>query len=542
MQQKKKRVSVKPNTQIGIDRKKVDVRIQYFVYQKTKEKEGDKERRDTFVLYKVISKCLQQIVFVFSQGRRFPQKMKRTVLLFLIFVVFEQVSQVLCYQLFCYYTNWSQYRHGTGKFLPRDIDPKLCTHILYAFGTLTGTDVTTTEWNDDVLLKDLAKLKRYNPNLKILLSIGGWNAGSLRFSNMAASPASRLAFARSAQNFVEKYHLDGFDIDWEYPVKRGGKQVDRQNFVHLLQTMKAYFANRYLLTIAVGMGKSIIDTSYNVAEISRIVDYVLFMTYDFHGSWEKVTGHVAPLYAKPGERFGREYLNVDYAVRYWLSKGAPPSKLIMGIPLYGRSFTLSDDSYNGMMAPAPRPGNPGPITQSAGIMSYNEICLESHTWTKHWDEDQKVTYLTKGNQWLGIEDQQSLKMKCEYLINRQLGGAMVWALDQDDFNNACKGGTYPLLRIISYYMKVSTNPIPTKRPVTRHPPSRWTPRPTAIIPNPPTWHPSIGSCPAVGSQFVSDPHDRHVFHFCVNGRDYRYICPPTLVWDPRIKRCNYDWR
>lgn len=84
-------------------------------------------------------------------------------------------------------------------------------------------------------LKDLAKLKRYNPNLKILLSIGGWNAGSLRFSNMAASPASRLAFARSAQNFVEKYHLDGFDIDWEYPVKRGGKQVDRQNFVHLLQ-------------------------------------------------------------------------------------------------------------------------------------------------------------------------------------------------------------------------------------------------------------------------------------------------------------------
>lgn len=113
VQQKKKRVSVKPNTQIGIDRKKVDVRIQYFVYQKTKEK-GDKERRDTFVLYKVISKCLQQIVFVFSQGRRFPQKMKRTVLLFLIFVVFEQVSQGMYWislQFFLYLFPLKLYRY-----------------------------------------------------------------------------------------------------------------------------------------------------------------------------------------------------------------------------------------------------------------------------------------------------------------------------------------------------------------------------------------------------------------------------------------------
>ena len=81
----------------------------------------------------------------------------------------------------------------------------------------------------------MTELKRYNPNLKILLSIGGWNAGSVRFSNMASSPASRLAFARSARNFIEKYHLDGFDIDWEYPTKRGGRQIDRRNFVQLLR-------------------------------------------------------------------------------------------------------------------------------------------------------------------------------------------------------------------------------------------------------------------------------------------------------------------
>lgn len=389
----------------------------------------------------------------------------------------------------------------------------------------------------------MAELKRYNPNLKILLSIGGWNAGSVRFSNMASSPSSRLAFARSARNFLEKYNLDGFDIDWEYPAKRGGKQSDRRNFVQLLQTVKSHFGNRYLLTIAVGMGKSTIDSSYNVAEISRTVDYILLMTYDLHGSWEKITGHLAPLYAKPGETNGRQFMNVDYAVRYWLSKGANPSKLIMGIPLYGRSFTLSDVGYNGMMAPAPRAGNPGPITQSAGIMSYNEICLVRNSWTQHWDAHQQVPYLTKGDQWLGIENEESLKLKCNFLINQRLGGAMVWALDQDDFNNACRGGNYPLLKIIGHYMQLSNNPIPTQSPVTIPPPSRWTPKPTERNPAPITRAPLIeGTCPATGSLLIGDPYDRRIFHFCVNGRDYRYTCPPTLVWDPRIKLCNYDWR
>ncbi|XP_052831173.1 chitinase-3-like protein 1 isoform X2 [Octopus bimaculoides] len=461
-------------------------------------------------------------------------KLAQHCLAFLVWI--GLVLPVLSQLLFCYYTNWSQYRRGSGKFIPNNIDPSLCTHILFAFATLNGNQVKTTEWNDVAMLNEIVRLKKRNPQLKILLSVGGWGTNARKFSSMASTARSREEFLNSASKFLNRYSLDGLDIDWEYPAVayRGGSPKDKYNFVLLLQLLRRRLTRRYLLTIAVAAGKQIIDVGYDVQRIARTVDYILLMTYDFHGSWEKLTGHLSPLYPKKGETNGRQYLNVDYAVTYWKSKGAPANKLIMGIPFYGRSFTLVDGQLNGMMAPATRPGTPGPIIHSSGVMSYQEICLVEKSWSRHWDNDHQVPYLVRGNQWVGYENKESVRLKGNYLVSRNLAGAMIWSLDFDDFDNACRQGRFPLLNTL-----VSSLALHNRRPTTFR---SYTVRPQATTPRIWTHSPNIphSICPPNVNVIIGDPYNCHVFHVCYLGRDYRYICPPTLVWDPRIQACNYN--
>ena len=79
---------------------------------------------------------------------------------------------------------------------------------------------------------------------QVTLAIGGWNEGSEKYSQMAADPASRQAFARSALAFIRRHKFDGLDLDWEYPGKRGGKPEDRENFILLIKDL--YKVNIYL--------------------------------------------------------------------------------------------------------------------------------------------------------------------------------------------------------------------------------------------------------------------------------------------------------
>jgi len=94
--------------------------------------------------------------------------------------------------------------------------------------------------------------------------------------------------------------------------------------------------------------------AYDVPTIAKYVDWIGVMDYDFHGSWDKVTGHIAPLYFNPGD--SEDFLNVDYSIRYWIKAGAPRSKLVMGVPLYGQTFTLAEPANNGLYAPTYGPG------------------------------------------------------------------------------------------------------------------------------------------------------------------------------------------
>ena len=112
-----------------------------------------------------------------------------------------------------------------GKFTPDNIDPFLCTHIIYAFAKLTNGQLAAYEWNDEStpssvgMYEKVINLKNSNPNLKVLLAVGGWNMGSTDFSNMVNSDASRANFVTTTVAFLKKNKFDGLDLDWEYPCK-----------------------------------------------------------------------------------------------------------------------------------------------------------------------------------------------------------------------------------------------------------------------------------------------------------------------------------
>jgi len=175
------------------------------------------------------------------------------------------------------------------------------------------------------------------------------------------------------------------------------------------------------------------------------------MAYDLHGSWEPNTAdHHSNLVARPGDRGN----NIEAAVDYLLANGVPPQKIILGIPTYGRSWELSSNVVT-PPCPANGAGDAGEITGEKGILGYNEICkgIKTGVWTKVSDPTKTIGpyAYTDSNpkQWVGFDDIETVENKSIYLLKKGLGGAMVWDIAMDDFNNVCGDGKNPLLMTIA---------------------------------------------------------------------------------------------
>lgn len=470
-------------------------------------------------------------------------------------------------KMVCYYGSWAVYRPGAGKFDVEDLDPFICTHIIYGFAGLgyDNTIISLDPYND--LPENWGKgamvrftgLKNQNPELKAILAIGGWNEGSEKYSKMVSSPAERAKFTNSVVDFLLKYNFDGLDFDWEYPSNRGGIPADKENFIYMIEELKAAFSpHGLLLTAAVSAGKTTIDTAYDVPAMSRILDHIHIMAYDFHGAWEDFTGHNSPLYSSPEIDYG-EFItfNQDYAVNYWLDKGADPSKLVLGMGLYGRGFILSNPANNGFYASANQPISAGPYTREPGIWGYNEICekfaAEPGTWTVVVDPFYMSPYTYKGNQWMGYDDQDSLKTKAQYAASKGLGGAMVWSVETDDFHGTCHGTPFILIKTIYETLNgpivyptpptgeptqpTVTGPAPTGEFTTGGYSTTKDPRPTTVTP------PPSQTCQSEG--YFPDPNDCGKYYLCVpSGSEwvvYYYECGAGTVFDPSINNCNFPY-
>lgn len=199
--------------------------------------------------------------------------------------------------------------------------------------------------------------------------------------------------------------------------------------------------------------KIIIDIAYDITKLAQHLDWIGMMAYDFHGHWNGKTGHNAPFHSSPDNR------DLEFITNYFMERGAPSTKLVLGLPTYGRSFTLADAANNGLNVPSTGPGQAGPFTRNPGVLSHYEICDE--IWSNRWqvvrDTESRIgPYAFSGNQWVSYDDVEYFRAKANFVRGKSLGGVMIWSLDLDDFFGKCGDGNYPLLKALNKELRNKT--------------------------------------------------------------------------------------
>lgn len=334
----------------------------------------------------------------------------------------------------------------------------------------TGKTFAGDTWDQPIAgnINQLNKLKQINPNLKTIISVGGWT-WSNRFSDVAATAATREVFANSAVDFLRKYNFDGVDLDWEYPVSGGldgnsKRPEDKQNYTLLLSKIRekldaagAVDGKKYLLTIASGASTTYAANT-ELANIAAIVDWINIMTYDFNGAWQKVSAHNAPLNYDPAASAAgvpdANTFNVAAGAQGHLNAGVPAAKLVLGVPFYGRGWDGCAQAGNGQYQTCAGGSSVG--TWEAGSFDFYDLetnYINKNGYTRYWNDTAKVPYLynATNKRFISYDDAESIGYKTAYIKSKGLGGAMFWELSGDrnkTLQNKLKadlptGGTVP---------------------------------------------------------------------------------------------------
>ncbi|KAL7629308.1 Chitinase 4 [Parahypoxylon ruwenzoriense] len=342
-----------------------------------------------------------------------------------------------------YFTNWGI---NSSNFHPQELPVSELTHILYAFadidlnGTVKSSDpVVDLEkrypWDSHQtrvnnaygVVKQLYIHKKWNRNLKTLLSIGGWNY-SPKFPAAASTDATRHAFATSAVKLVTDWGFDGIDIDWEYP----DNDVDKENYIKLLEACRKAFDRysllhhlRYRFSITVASPASPHNyQNMDLIRMNRYVDSWHLMAYDYSGSWDTVSGHQANVFAYNTNNAASAKISTDDAVQYYKSQGIHPQKILMGLPLYGRAF----EGTAGLGQNYTSIGDGGP---QPGVFYYKDLPKPGAT--EIYDDVAKATYSydADGKELVSYDNIRSTNFKSQYLLSRHLGGAFFWEASGD---------------------------------------------------------------------------------------------------------------
>ncbi|WP_213807414.1 glycosyl hydrolase family 18 protein [Granulicella sp. dw_53] len=270
-------------------------------------------------------------------------------------------------------------------------------------------------------LNQLVKLKRKLPNLKLIISLEG------RAASFAedAQPQNRAAFVESCIDLFLKGNLapgiqaaglfDGIDIDWEYPHRE-----DAENYLALLSEFrKKMDALRpgLLLNVAVGPSPRMYPGT-DMAAVSKLVDQVGLMTYDFNGPWSATTGFIAPLRAREGQEGG----TVEHTVQSYITAGVPASKLLVGLPFYGYGWHKVTEDNNGLFQEGQSIHGDRPYRSIVDIIEQSTV---------YRDELSQAPWIFDGDVFWTYEDPTSIRQKSEYIHQQHLGGFMIWELGED---------------------------------------------------------------------------------------------------------------
>lgn len=368
-----------------------------------------------------------------------------------------------------YFAEWGIY--GDAPFTAADIPASRLTHVIYSFAAIENGEIALVDRHAALEAKlpndpsglwpagnlaQLARLKTLYPHLKTLVAVGGWTLSS-PFSDVALTRQSRQRFARSVVAFLRQYELDGIDLDWEYPVK-GGKEgnvnrpEDRQNYALLTRELRSQFeaagkadGKHYTLTVATPAAAWAIN-NFDLAQMANDVDWFNVMAYDYSGTWESTTGHLAPLTSADGRPSVMDTLN------HYRTAGVPNDQIVLGIPLYARAWSGVPAANNGLYQNAT-----GPLEglTEPGYLSYADLrrrmAASPGDFVVTLDPAAQAASIYNpklaDGTFFTLETPATMRAKLRLVQSRGLRGIMFWSIDGDVRNPSDPNslvGTLPL--------------------------------------------------------------------------------------------------
>jgi chitinase len=368
-----------------------------------------------------------------------------------------------CRDIIGYYPAWQWY--DRNKLVrPATIHYSKYTMINYSFfkpmpdGSIVGTD----DWADPLILEGEMNWKTvpashdattslphlaHQAGVKLLISVGGWSM-STDFPAIAADPVKRQRFANACKDLIQKYNLDGIDIDWEYPgyVEHGGTPADKRNCTLLYQAIRSAIdahgatnGKKYLLTGAFGASPQHFE-NIEWAKLTPLLDRINLMTYDFFGAWNESTNHNAPLYATA--QIGCVDCNIQFTIDKLLNTyNVPKEKLVAGVGFYGRSQKTVTAPY--LYAQSTKTVDNATFPEDEGSPLYYNIVSKMNRFEYHWDEVVLSPYLTGKNglnTFVSYDNPRSIARKAQYFKDRDLKGVIIWEITGDYIETAPNSG------------------------------------------------------------------------------------------------------
>jgi len=301
-----------------------------------------------------------------------------------------------------------------------NIQPEKLTHIIFSFCHLKGNQLSVDSKDDSITIKKLVELKKKNPQLKVMLSLGGWG-GCGPCSDVFSSVKGREEFAASTLALNKYFKTDGIDLDWEYPTIEGFpnhafKKEDKENFSELIKALRSALANNYEISFAAGGFKRYMEESVDWNTIMPLVDRVNLMSYDLVNGYSTITGHHTPLYSdKPQSE------STDYAVKYLISHGVANNKIVIGGAFYARIWENVPAVNNGLY-------QSGKFKTGVDYKNFSKELSKENGFQYFWDEKAQAPYFYSKEKKLFAtgDDKKSIRLKTKYVKDQKLQGIMFW--------------------------------------------------------------------------------------------------------------------
>ncbi|XP_076332047.1 uncharacterized protein LOC143237081 [Tachypleus tridentatus] len=444
-------------------------------------------------------------------------------------------------KLVCYY------EAGTS-FQLSQVDPCLCTHLLYgSSSSRNGFSLNTDELvSRDV--KELSDLKKINPKLKIILSVGGFYDNSETNNSSSSELESKIKeFVENVKDVVKKNKLDGVDLNLYYAdrKKQGNITEDKESVTLLMKQLRSVLeeddlSKPIILSVTVPKRPHLLVKGFDFPLISKYADFINLPGFYFDNPENQNPKH-------PGRLHGvGDMENMDSLVDLLLSLGVPREQIVVGIPTFGVAYKTSHSS---------EVAEEQIVEDTSKLLSHAEVCQfkNAGNWSVLRETDQTAPYTYNGETWVGFDDEISARLKAKYVLLRKLGGVIMWPINDDDYKGVCGNDDFPLVRSVR---KVFTDTVKTEHPKSVDEFEAYLEGAESRIVNVVDRYGYVGRVESNSETFEKmlctrqgyyrHPDDCTRFYRCVKFDQYsddytifQYDCPNGLVFDERYEVCNW---